>query len=154
MNERCAVPCHAVNRGQHGENVRLAIIDRCQNTQCITACCMKGSGATDRSECPRWPLFTTTDHCTVEGTWCKSGILNRFIWMYLPFQILRCCLQCFNSNLISCYWWILTDTAGKLENILVNIITAKDGANKWKSKYIFSSWLVSYVIIKMYSTLL
>ena len=40
------------------KKLMLVLIERCQNTQCITVCCVWGCIATDQSECPCWPLST------------------------------------------------------------------------------------------------
>lgn len=41
-----------VDRSQHGKNLMLTVIDRCQNKQCITTCYIWGYVAADWSECP------------------------------------------------------------------------------------------------------
>ena len=38
------------------KKVMLALIERCQNTQCIAVCCVWGCRAADQSGCPCWPL--------------------------------------------------------------------------------------------------
>ena len=64
-----------------------ALIERCQNTQCITVCCVWGCIAADLSGCPCWPLSTTQStnngHVSIrtgpqsnERKW--PGLMNHF----------------------------------------------------------------------------
>ena len=41
------------------KKLMLVLIERCQNTQGITVCCIWGCIATDQSGCPCWPLSPT-----------------------------------------------------------------------------------------------
>ncbi len=40
------------------KKLMLVLMERCQNTQCITDCCIWGCIAPDQSGCPCWPLST------------------------------------------------------------------------------------------------
>ena len=86
----------------------LAMIDRCQNTQCITACCVWGYVAADLSECSCCPWLKclqwthehqNLDHGAVEEgdlMWCIMFSYRSCGWLggCQPVQGVWCSEQC------------------------------------------------------------
>lgn len=89
-NEACTLIDHNIKKlGQASAwaNVILATADMCQNTQCITSCCVQ-------TECPCWPLSPTTS--TVVPDWCRPhirSVYSHFFNTELKHPSFLLCLQ-------------------------------------------------------------
>ena len=80
----------------------LALMERCQNTQCIEAWFVWGCVAADWSECPCWPLSIDEStyrngHVSVKTGPSSNGrrwpgLMNRFFLHYVDGRVCTCCL--------------------------------------------------------------